>query len=94
VLIQAGGQTAGYCLYRPEEGRNNGRPGVYLRQYYIKPPFRQHGLGRAALNRIMAEYMADAAFVELDVLECNATGRAFWARAGFAPVYRRLIRRG
>ncbi len=92
LIIEAGGNTAGYCLYRPEEPQNGNRAGVYLRQYYIKREYRQYGLGRAALERIMKECFSDAAFVELDVLECNPVGKAFWARCGFKPVYHRMKR--
>lgn len=90
VLIHMEGIIAGYCLYRPEEGSHSGKPGIYLRQYYIKPEFRRQGLGRTALVKIIREYMADAAFVDLDVLECNPVGMAFWANAGFRPVYHRV----
>ncbi len=92
VIIEAGGKTAGYCLYRREEPQNGDQAGVYLRQYYIKREFRQYGLGRAALERITRDCFSDAAFVELDVLECNPVGKAFWARCGFKPVHHRMKR--
>ena len=90
VLILADGMTAGYCLWRPEEGRWGGGPGVYLRQYYIKPEYRRQGLGRSALSSIIREQLAGAAFIELDVLECNEAGKEFWESVGFKTVYRRL----
>lgn len=90
VLIHVDGKTAGYCLFRPEEGSYGGKPGIYLRQYIIKPEYRQHGLGRAALKHIIETCFTDAAFVTLDVLECNEVGKAFWANVGFKPIYHRL----
>jgi ribosomal protein S18 acetylase RimI-like enzyme len=90
VLVLRGGDAAGYCLWRPEEGPHGGPAGIYLRQYYIKPKFRRQGLGRAALRQIVKKYFAGAAFVCLDVLECNAAGRAFWEDFGFEPVYTRM----
>lgn len=92
VIILVDGKPAGYCLFRPEEPRNGGKAGVYLRQFFIRKEYRQHGLGRAALERVIDECFADAAFVELDVLNCNAVGRAFWARTGFIPLYHRMKR--
>lgn len=92
LMILAGGNPAGYCLYRPETERDGIKPGIYLRQYYVKPEYRQNGLGRAALEQIMREHFSNAAFVELDVLDCNAVGRAFWSRTGFKPVYHRMKR--
>lgn len=91
VLIRPGSETAGYCLFRPEEGHNGGKPGVYLRQYYIKPGYRRQGLGRTALQSIVDTCFADAAFVSLDVLDCNTVGKAFWAGVGFKPVYHRMV---
>lgn len=91
LLIKADGVTAGYCLYAHEEGHNGGGPGVYLRQYYIKPECRRLGLGRAALKGIIETSFAGAAFVALDVLENNTAGKAFWSSAGFRPMYRRML---
>lgn len=90
VTIRVDGCAAGYCLWRPEAGPHAGAAGVYLRQYYIRPEYRRHGLGRAALRQIMAQCFMGAAFVALDVLDCNAPGRAFWADFGFKPDYIRM----
>lgn len=92
VLVRVGFETAGYCLYKPEEAQYGSQPGIYLRQYYIKPEYRKLGLGRAALQKIIKNFFGGAAYVSLDVLECNTVGKAFWVNAGFKPIYLRMKR--
>ncbi len=86
VLISLDDQVAGYCLFQirrdeyfPEQ------PVVYIRHYCIARGFRKRGLGREAFERIVAEWFPAEATLELEVLESNPPGRAFWNALGFKP---------
>jgi GNAT superfamily N-acetyltransferase len=86
LLILCDGQVAGYGLFQlrcddyfPEQTV------VYVRHYCIARGFRRQGLGRAAFERIVADWFPAGATLELDVLESNPTGRLFWDALGFRP---------
>lgn len=76
-LIEVAGETAGYVLARPEI------PHVYIRQFFIAPPFRRQGRGRAALNWMIRNVWQESPRLRLDVLTENERGIAFWRAMGF-----------
>jgi len=71
VLILLDKEISGYCLYRIENQKDNGRFDIYVRQYYIKPDFRWKGLGKRAFNMFLKSTFEDVAYVKLNVLESN-----------------------
>lgn len=86
LLILVAGEVAGYALY--QERRDEYFPEhveVYLRQFFIRRDRRGRGIGRAALERILAGWLPAGATVTVDVLATNPGGLAFWQRVGFAP---------
>ncbi|MFH1085182.1 MAG: GNAT family N-acetyltransferase [Chloroflexota bacterium] len=86
VLIACDGQAAGYCLYQARrDSYFPERPVVYVRHYMIERAHRRRGLGRAAFERLVAEWFERGATVELDVLTSNPAGQVFWASLGFQP---------
>ncbi len=87
VLIAGGGEPIGYCLFqvRPDDYVPD-RQTVYVRQYFIASEHRRAGLGRAAFERIAADFFpADTAEIGLEVLTANPGGERFWRSLGFAP---------
>ena len=86
VLIVRSGEVVGYVLY--QERRDAHFPDqavVYLRQFFIARTWRRGGIGRAVVAALLAEWFPTDATVELDVLEANPAGHAFWRSLGFAP---------
>ncbi len=49
LLLLHHGQVAGYAIFFHNFSTFHGRPGVYIEDVYVSPPFRRRGLARAAL---------------------------------------------
>jgi GNAT superfamily N-acetyltransferase len=77
VIFEQGGQPAGYALFRDEPEF------VYLRQFFVCRDLRRQGIGRAAMDWLLANVWHDASRVRLDVLVGNTSGIAFWRALGF-----------
>lgn len=84
VLFLIGQQVVGYALFRiwideyhPEQSE------VYVRQYFIKPLFRGHGIGQAAFELLQVAYFPAHAALVVDVLATNPRARHFWEKIGF-----------
>lgn len=84
VLIVANKIVVGYMLFRqrPDE-YNPQQVEVYIRQYFVKRPFRGKGIGQAAFALIQADYFPPGATLALDVLATNPGARRFWEKLGF-----------
>ena len=93
-LILSDNEIAGYCLYKMENQKDNGGFDIYVRQYYIKPKYRQRGLGKSAFKILMETTFKNASFVKLDVLESNQIGKIFWSKVGFEPYCHNLRMKG
>lgn len=78
VVFERGDAPIGYALYKFEP------EWVYLRQFYVQPPFRRRGIGSAALTWLRTNAWEEHRTVRIDVLVGNAAGIAFWRAAGFA----------
>jgi GNAT superfamily N-acetyltransferase len=52
LLARAEDAVAGYAIYYRTFSTFVGRPGVFLEDIYVRPDFRQHGLGRALLEAV------------------------------------------
>jgi GNAT superfamily N-acetyltransferase len=52
LLARAGDAVAGYAIYYRTFSTFVGRPGVFLEDVYVRPEFRQRGLGRALLEAV------------------------------------------
>jgi GNAT superfamily N-acetyltransferase len=46
------GQVAGYAIYFFTFSSFLGRPGIWLEDVYVRPPFRKRGLGRALIEAV------------------------------------------
>jgi len=77
AIFDRNGETLGYALYRREPEF------VYLKQFFICRKFRRQGIGRRALEWLLANSWHDESSVCLDVLVTNARGIAFWRAVGF-----------
>jgi predicted acetyltransferase len=78
IIFEQEGTAIGYALFRraPEF--------VYLRQFFVVPAHRRHGVGREALSWLWSNGWSSAQRLRVDVLVDNAVGREFWRKVGFA----------
>jgi GNAT superfamily N-acetyltransferase len=75
--------VAGMALWFPTFSTFLGRPGIWLEDLFVRPPFRGQGLGLALLQRLRA--MTDGR-VEWNVLDWNEPSIRFYDALGARPV--------
>jgi len=89
ILFLEATEVVGYALLRPVDG------GIRIRQFFIERDRRRRGLGRAAVRALLEEVVPAGRRIELEVLETNPEGLAFWRGVGFSDYCRTLeFRRG
>ncbi len=85
VVFDADDRPVGYALYQHRaDDYDASKPVVYVRQFYIERDRRRAGLGRQAYAALEGLLPAGCV-VELEALETNPVGAAFWRSLGFAP---------
>jgi len=52
LLARCDGEVAGYAIYFFTFSSFLGRPGIWLEDIYVRPPFRKNGLGRALIEAV------------------------------------------
>jgi GNAT superfamily N-acetyltransferase len=52
LLARREGEAVGYAVYYQTFSTFVGRPGIFLDDLYVRPPFRKHGIGRALLHQV------------------------------------------
>lgn len=84
-LVMIGRVTAGYCLYRMDNRIDGRGYDCFIRHFYIKPRFRNRGIGTEVFKRLSENCFNKAVEIKVEVLESNPAGKAFWAKLGFVP---------
>lgn len=82
VVAMKGAEPAGFALFYATYSTIVGRPGIHLEDLYVRPEYRDNGLGRALLA-----YLADLA------LQRGCARLEWWVRRTNEPAlrfYRRL----
>lgn len=89
VVAVVDGEVVGFVRYGPHPDR----PGTgYVAALYVDPRGGGHGVGRALLDRALADlHRAGWASVGLWVFEANARARRLYERAGFRPDGRQTV---
>jgi GNAT superfamily N-acetyltransferase len=77
VLFEDDKGIAGYVLFKPEV------EWTYLRQCFVQPARRRHGIGRAAIRWLLENAWKESPRIRLDVLLGNLAGIEFWRSMGF-----------
>jgi GNAT superfamily N-acetyltransferase len=87
LLAHVGEHAAGYALYFQTFSTFVGRPGIYLEDLFVRPPFRRQGIGRALLAALAAEAVRrECGRLEWSVLDWNASAIAFYEQLGAKPM--------
>ena len=88
LWIVADGERAGLLMVRGEERWLHPEESVAsIAEFYVLPAFRRRGIGRAAVEALLAEHRRrGTAEVQADILRDNAAAQAFWASLGFETI--------
>ncbi len=54
VMAEWDGQAAGFALWFLNFSTWEGKPGLYLEDLFVRPPFRRHGIGKALMRHLAA----------------------------------------
>jgi GNAT superfamily N-acetyltransferase len=75
------GEPLAYALFR-DDGET-----LFLRQFFVVRAYRQTGVGRAAMQRLLNEVFPPEKRLLVEVLSKNARGLAFWHALGFSDYF-------
>jgi GNAT superfamily N-acetyltransferase len=91
-LIQADAADVGYVALTFVYSMEYGGPAAVVEDFFVRAPYRNAGLGRAAMAGVRA-YCAEARIraVSVEVGKDNAVAQSVYRGAGFAPVDRQLM---
>jgi GNAT superfamily N-acetyltransferase len=81
LLARAAGEPAGYAVFFRTFSTFVGRPGIFL-DLYVRPPFREHGIGRALLQRVAQTGLESAGRFEWITLRWNQNALRFYRSLG------------
>ena len=87
VIAEAGdGEPAGFALFFHNFSTFLGRPGIYLEDLFVRPPYRGAGIGKALLRHLarLAEERG-CGRLEWAVLDWNAPAIEFYLGLGARP---------
>ena len=77
ILFSVGTGPVAYALYRETDHV------VYLRQFYVVPDRRRHGLGREAVTILRTHFWPPSKRLTVEVLTANPRGVSFWRAVGY-----------
>src|SRR6266478_1017820 len=83
LLAYSGDQRAGYALYFFTFSSFTGKPGIWLDDLYVRPPFRGKGVGRGLMQcvaKIAADH--DCRRYEWTALNWNTSALDFYEKLG------------
>jgi len=83
LLARAEEAVAGYAIYYRTFSTFVGRPGVFLEDIYVRPEFRQRGLGRALLEAVASHCLElGGGRLEWNALHWNENALRFYRGLG------------
>ena len=87
VILEFGGELAGFAVYFHTFSTFMGRRGIYLEDLYVRPAFRGRGIGRATLVHLaqLAE-QRNCGRLEWAVLDWNEPAIEFYRRLRAQPM--------
>jgi GNAT superfamily N-acetyltransferase len=86
TIACAGEEPAGFALYFFSFSTFLAKPGLYLEDLYIRPPFRRRGIGRALIAHLAQIAVArDCGRMEWAVLDWNEQALRVYRAIGAIP---------
>ena len=83
LLAEWGGQAAGYALFYGCYSTWEGRPGLFLEDVFVRPPYRSLGIGKALLAEVARIAQAEQCYgVRWEVLHWNQSAIDFYQKLG------------
>jgi GNAT superfamily N-acetyltransferase len=94
VLAYSGSEPAGFAVFFFSFSTFLGRPGLYLEDLYVAPPWRRQGLGRQLLA-YLARVAVDRGCgrMEWSVLDWNETALRVYRAIGARPMHEWTVQR-
>lgn len=87
VIAEYEGKAAGQALYFYNFSTFKGKPGIYLEDLYVRPEYRNKGIGKALLNYLIELAKEnDCGRVEWVVLDWNESAINFYKSLGAEPM--------
>lgn len=87
LIAEYDGETAGHALYFYNYSTFAGKPGIYLEDLYVRPPFRSKGIGKSLLKFLIAKAKEEGCGrVEWAVLDWNTPAISFYRKIGAVPM--------
>ena len=87
VIAEYEGVPAGQALYFHNFSTFKGKPGIYLEDLYVRPEYRNKGIGKALLNYLIElAKEQDCGRVEWVVLDWNESAINFYKSLGAVPM--------
>lgn len=86
LLARVDGHVAGYAVFFTTFSTFVGRPGVFLDDLYVRPPFRRRGLGRALLKAVAAACAELGGRFEWITLRWNENAFRFYRSIGASVI--------
>ena len=85
LIADHDGQPAGFALYFFNYSTWMGRPGIYLEDIFVEPPFRGRGIGKALLKQVAAIALENnCPRLQWEVLDWNTPAIEFYRAMGAA----------
>lgn len=82
-IAEWGGEPAGVAVWFVNFSTFSGRHGIYLEDLFVRPAFRRNGIGRALLNHLAKECVANGwSRLQWAVLDWNTPSIEFYRSLG------------
>ena len=86
LILEEGGEPAGFALFFHNFSTFLGRPGIYLEDLFVKPAHRGRGYGRKLLQRLaQIAIERECGRLEWAVLDWNEAAIGFYKSLGARP---------
>lgn len=83
LIAEHTGRSAGFAFYFFNYSTWKGRPGVYLEDLFVDPAFRGRGIGKALLQAVAADALAEGCErLQWEVLDWNTPAIDFYRAMG------------
>ena len=91
-ILSAGGEDCGYALLAKSFSQEAGGPVVWLDEFYVREPFRGHGLGKEFMRFLLEKY-GRTARIRLETEPENERARKLYKKLGFTELnYLQMVR--